>query len=63
MIPNEQDKNFLRSSIDYRRKTYSCNIEKCENYCADGVSKEGSSCIFPWCDYCSFYQPKEGANQ
>ena len=48
---------FLQSCERRREKEFKDNTENCENYSQDN-SKEGTSCIYPWCDYCSFYCPR-----
>ena len=40
--------------IEKRRHDFKSKTD-CSNYTPDGTSKEGSACIWPWCDYCSFW--------
>lgn len=48
---------FLHACERRREKEYKDNKKDCENYSPDN-SKVGVVCIYPWCDYCSFYCPR-----
>ena len=42
-----------------RRRLFNENKTDCSNFAPDGISKKGSACIWPWCDYCSFCCPRK----
>lgn len=48
---------FLHACERRREKEFKDNVKDCENYSPDN-SRVGVSCIYPWCDYCSFYCPR-----
>ena len=54
-------KSFLEKAAHFRAVHFRKNKVKCENYSPDN-SKFGVSCIYPWCDYCSFYCPRRKDN-
>lgn len=54
-------KSFLDKMAKIRASHFRKNKTKCENYSPDN-SKFGVSCIYPWCDYCSFYCPRRKDN-
>ena len=39
--------DFLEECAAWRERNYAENKAKCANY--------AENCIFPWCDYCSFW--------
>lgn len=49
---------FLMACERRREKEFSKNKTDCENFADDGVSCRDGACIYPWCDYCSFYCPR-----
>ena len=50
---------FLHACEKRREKEYNGNMKDCENYSEDNmVGTIGNVCIYPWCDYCSFYCPR-----
>lgn len=58
---NNPPKSILDKMTKWRAKQFKKNKAKCENYSPDN-SKFGVSCIYPWCDYCSFYCPRSNDN-
>ena len=48
---------FLMACERRREKEYKDNKTDCENYSASN-DRYGVACIYPWCDYCSFYCPR-----
>lgn len=48
---------FLMACERRREKEFHGNMEDCENYSASN-DRYGVACIYPWCDYCSFYCPR-----
>ena len=48
---------IIRELEANRRYHFKENKTDCSNFVSDGTSKEGSVCIWPWCDYCSFWCP------
>ena len=54
-------KSVLDKMAKIRAAHFRKNKTKCENYSPDN-SKFGVSCIYPWCDYCSFYCPRRKDN-
>ena len=58
---NNPPKSFLDKAARWRATQFKKNKTKCENYSPDN-SKFGVSCIYPWCDYCSFYCPRRKDN-
>lgn len=48
---------FLMAAERRREKEYKDNKTDCENYSASN-DRYGVACIYPWCDYCSFYCPR-----
>ena len=46
------EKDFIEECAERREKEYARNRELCANY--------GEGCIFPWCDYCSFWYDRKG---
>ena len=55
-------KSFLDDAARWRASQFKRNKKKCENYSPDN-SKYGVSCIFPWCDYCSFFCERKEARR
>ena len=58
---NSPPKSFIDKAAKWRATQFKKNKTKCENYSPDN-SKFGVSCIYPWCDYCSFYCPRRKDN-
>lgn len=49
--------DYIDECAKRRADEFAENKAECENY-----GEDESACIWPWCDYCSFYCPKkEGA--
>lgn len=46
--------DYIEDCAKRRAAEFAANKAECGNY-----DEDDATCIWPWCDYCSFYCPKK----